>query len=402
LTSSLPSNLPKLLYIGDVPVESTVAGSALLYRLLMTYPPQRLRVLQPTYISDSPEHRIPAVDYRKMRFGNHRLLHSRFTLRYSAHLARAARHVTSRAISTSGAKDFAPDAVLTVAHAYLWQTAAAVARRLNLPLHLIVHDDAVFSGRTTPSASRKLNEVYANVYRTATSRLCVSPYMVAEYQNRYGIGGDVLYPGRAADFNGFDSPPPHLAQTGRPLTYAYAGSLHTVSYVRSLAMLSNIAASRNDRLLIFSNISNEAAAKAGLAAPHVELSPIIPFRKLIDILRERVDILFVPMSFDEPDRYNMQVAFPSKLTDYTAIGLPLLIQGPPYCSAVRWAAENPGVAVTVENDDPAALTAAVASLADPQQRIEKAQAAIRIGREFFSHDAIFAKFLAAISPRFTA
>ena len=36
--------------------------------------------------------------------------------------------------------DFAPQAVMTVVHGAQWQTAAAYARRRNLPLHLIAHD----------------------------------------------------------------------------------------------------------------------------------------------------------------------------------------------------------------------------------------------------------------------
>ena len=40
------STLPRLLYIGDVPVEASYHGSALLYRLLQTYPPDRLRIIE--------------------------------------------------------------------------------------------------------------------------------------------------------------------------------------------------------------------------------------------------------------------------------------------------------------------------------------------------------------------
>ena len=50
------------------------------------------------------------------------------------------------------------------------------------------------------------------------------------------------------------------------------------------------------------------------------------------------------------DRINMEMAFPSKLADCTATGLPLLIYGPAYCSAVTWARENPGVAEVVETE----------------------------------------------------
>ena len=38
--------LPRLLYVGDVPVEASYHGSALIYRLLQRYPVERLRIVE--------------------------------------------------------------------------------------------------------------------------------------------------------------------------------------------------------------------------------------------------------------------------------------------------------------------------------------------------------------------
>src|SRR5687768_10395858 len=101
-------------------------------------------------------------------------------------------------------------------------------------------------------------------------------------------------------------------------------------------------------------------------------------------LREEADALFVPMSFDESDRANMEMAFPSKLADYTATGLPLLIYGPAYCSAVVWARDNQGVAEVVE--DKADLSDAINRLAnDPSHRVALGKRALATGREYFTH-----------------
>ena len=45
------------------------------------------------------------------------------------------------------------------------------------------------------------------------------------------------------------------------------------------------------------------------------------------------------------------VSFPSKLADYTATGVPLLVMGAVYSSAVRWAREFDGAAAVVVEDD---------------------------------------------------
>src|SRR6185369_13184448 len=101
-------------------------------------------------------------------------------------------------------------------------------------------------------------------------------------------------------------------------------------------------------------------------------------------LREEADTLFVPMSFAASDRANMEMAFPSKLADCTATGVPLLIYGPSYCSAVMWARENPGVAEVVETETP--LGSAIAKLAnDPAHRRALGTRALDVGRQYFSH-----------------
>jgi hypothetical protein len=93
------------------------------------------------------------------------------------------------------------------------------------------------------------------------------------------------------------------------------------------------------------------------------------------------------MSFEPRDCVNMQMAFPSKLADCTAVGLPLLIYGPYYCSAVAWARENSGVAEVVDTED--ALAPAVNHLAnDADLRVALATRALEVGREYFSHERV--------------
>jgi hypothetical protein len=81
----------------------------------------------------------------------------------------------------------------------------------------------------------------------------------------------------------------------------------------------------------------------------------------------------------------MQMAFPSKLADYTATGLPLLIYGPTYCSAVAWACDNPGVAEVVEAESDLGETI-VRLATNPDTRITLGKRALDIGREYFTHD----------------
>jgi len=87
----------------------------------------------------------------------------------------------------------------------------------------------------------------------------------------------------------------------------------------------------------------------------------------------------------------MEMAFPSKLADYTATGVPLLIYGPSYCSAVAWARDNAGVAEVVETEDD--LSSAIKRLVtNPDHRIALGKRALNIGREYFSHARVQQRF----------
>ena len=89
----------------------------------------------------------------------------------------------------------------------------------------------------------------------------------------------------------------------------------------------------------------------------------------------------------------MTVAFPSKLTDYTASGVPILIWGPPWCSAVRFAQDHPGSAEVIQTTNPREVSAAIARLAsDPVLRHRLGQAALDIGNQLFSPRAVTAEF----------
>ena len=80
----------------------------------------------------------------------------------------------------------------------------------------------------------------------------------------------------------------------------------------------------------------------------------------------------------------MEMAYPSKLADYTATGLPLLVYGPAYSSVVTWAHENPGASEVVESES--ALENAVQRLAnDANLRLALGARALEVGGKYFSH-----------------
>src|SRR5207244_2839189 len=157
--------------------------------------------------------------------------------------------------------------------------------------------------------------------------------------------------------------PPTLKGSRRGLTIGFGGTINSACYIRALKTAAALLQPMGGRLLLFGPLKVAEARSNGLDGPNIEVRGLVEAEALMRHFREEADVLFVPMSFDPKDRANMEISFPSKLTDYTAVGVPLLIYGPPYCSAVRWARENPGVAEVVESEDPEALAKALQFIA---------------------------------------
>ncbi len=388
--------LPRLLYLGDVPVESSYHGSALLYRLLEGYEPDRLRVIEGGDITSKPERRLPGVNYQAVSPAGRRLQNTRL------HAWRAL-WMSCRSAAWAGGipallKGFSPQAVMTVAHGHQWVTAAEFARRHRLPLHLIVHDDWPRIVSLPAPFSGLVDRQFRTAYRAAASRLCVSPSMVAEYRQRYGEAGDVLYPSRARQAPVYETPPERLRCSGRGLTLAYAGSINTPDFYRILAAVARALQRIDGRMVVFGPVGARDAALGGLREDNVEFCGLIPSSELINRLRAEADALLVPTPFASHDAELARFNFPSKLTDYTAVGIPILIIGPPDSSAVQWARENPGVADVVATLEPEDLAAAVDRLAgDPDYRVRLATRALEVGARMFSHETAWATFSVALT-----
>lgn len=384
---------PRLLYVGDVPVESSYHGSALLHRLLIDYPPDKLTIIETSAQSRS-ERRLPKVNYLSCPIGNQRWLNTRF---HPYAVAWFSKKGTRMGANVAASLDgFNVESVLTVAHGFGWLAAADLAATQKVPLHLMVHDDWPRVASVTPSFRKRLDQHFARVYRQARSRLCVSPAMSRNYYERYGEAAEVIYPSRAPDCPEYDGPPRRLARNDGPFTIAFAGTINSKGYIRALVALQEALKPVGGRLLIFGPFTSDEAQRAGLDSPTTEVCGFANWSDVMLLLRTEADALFVPMSFDASERTNMEMAFPSKLADYTATALPLLIYGPAYCSAVAWARGNPGVAEIVENED--LLNTAVEHLAnDPAHRVALGNRALHAGRQYFTHERVQQVFHRALS-----
>jgi glycosyltransferase involved in cell wall biosynthesis len=384
--------MPRLLYVSDVPVEASQHGSALMFRAFETYPADRLRIVE-TGLPSEPSRRLPGVAYASMPIGRRRWLDTRLHGVYSAWLTWAAAGRSDRVMSSLSGFDV--EAVLTVGHGFGWLTAAEVARRLDVPLHVIVHDDWPRSSAVSEAFRPWLARTFGRVYRDAASRLCVSPFMAEAYQRRYGVPASLMYPSRSKDCPVFDAKPPRQIGEGE-MVIGYGGS-SSGQVVESLRALAKVLPGTRTRLAVFGGFDEDAKRRLLAESAAISFHGFVPFDRMIRELREIADVLFVPMSFDAALRDNMTISFPSKLTDYTAAGLPLLIHGPAYSSAVRWARGGTDIAEIVDEPREAPLGAAIQRLRqDPDRRFLLAANAVAAGQKFFDPSAARDALLAAL------
>ncbi|HEX8028521.1 MAG TPA: glycosyltransferase, partial [Vicinamibacterales bacterium] len=255
--------LPRLLYIGDVSVADTMAGEALLYRLLQFYPPEKLSVICAVR-PGMPK--LPGVEYHHWGLAWPRLLHSRVAEEYV--LWHAWRYYKVPAAIARIASTFKAEAILSISHVSAWLAAWQLSADRKLPLHLIAHDDFVYASRFPAWARPWATEKFGDAYRAAAGRYCISDTMAESYRQRFGVDARVIFPAHkgARDFGGVST---RLDSDG-PLTFAYGGSINSATDLNQIIVFARAANARGHRLLAFTPQHALLAERARAASAAIE------------------------------------------------------------------------------------------------------------------------------------
>ncbi len=373
-----------MLFFSEVKVENTVAGSALLYRLFESLDPQSMLIYEFDVLKHSKhERKLNGVQYHYLRALSF-LQANRFSKRVHVLLSLCIiplvviylkRKIRNQPLTN----------IVTVTHGIGWLIAYKLSKKLNIPLILILHDEVSFTYRVPGFCQQFMISSFASCYRSAKKRFCVSPYMEEYYFHKFGVRGDVLYPFRSSTSIEYKSIPVRVRQAKQSIVFGYAGSIATPSYGRQLALLANALNDKGGKLIIFSSIDIAFMRRHGLLFNNVEIKSFLPTNDLVSYFRQNVDALFVPMAFDQETDVAFQLNFPSKLTDYTLAGLPLVISGPSNSSAIKWARDNTEVAITIGKESLNEFTVCIDRLLmDAELRIQLAEKSLNIGNHYFS------------------
>ncbi len=380
---------PKVLVIGDDLPHLGKAGSILLHRLFQNWPDAALLSLGPT----PPEGVGSRGAFVRYDPPLERWVRTRFDkfVRFLRTLGPFQAGHVEDAVPAS----FKPAAMVHVLSTLGYsESAYHYSRRTGLPLVLIVHDDPEDFNGSYPWARRFIRRRFERIYRHASRRLCISPEMVAMMRERYGAEGEVMYPNRSE----FTTPrPPEAARRlkvpGR-LTLGYAGGL---AYGYGPRLLELVPLLREARTTL--RVYGGSLPADGCEDVLVNMGRINTPELLWERVKEECDAVLLPYCFPNHGHQDLyRTHFPSKLPEYLALGMPVVVAGPEHATGVKWGLKNPEACVSITAQSGHSWQAALAQLRDdPVLRVKLATNAVQAGNRAFDPAAIREFFQASLA-----
>ncbi|MFT3782547.1 MAG: hypothetical protein QM790_11085 [Nibricoccus sp.] len=370
-----------LVYFGHVPAEG--AGSAIIvYRHLKRFSEAGWNV---RVVADwGQEHLIPtclAHGWRTTTLSHRKLLWPPFNP--DRPVSRAFRAWLWAGEIKTWLKDARPDAVFTYLSAFsdmLSIAAVGFARRYNLPLATIVHDDARDFIKD-PSEGKRAHERRQWIVANSTKSWFASPGLAECFKLPKEIAGVLPPIPEGADAAPI---PEGDSALGTPLL-VYAGN-YWPPQLTLLIELSRAAREKGGRLLTV--LKENAEDVSYLHENGVEHRP--PFARNTEALsyfRRYATAMVVSYAHASDEMPWTRTSFPSKLIEYCHLGLPLVIVAPEDTAVFRWARERRFPDVFLPNNT-ASFAEYVTKLKDPAFRRERAQLALSFARGEFDPNRI--------------
>jgi glycosyltransferase involved in cell wall biosynthesis len=369
---------PRVLVIGPDLPHLGAAGSILLHRLFQNWPSESMLAAGPS---------VPAnVQRLPCRFLPYRPSFGRLETTRAVRLIRLLRAFRLVPAGRFIPPNFQPAAVLHVLSSLPYSEAAyAYSRSSGVPLVLIVHDDPEDFNSSYAWAGSAIRRQVRRIYRHATSRLCVSPELERTLNDRYGVGGNVMYPNRSeAIFPRSPQASLSLKEQDR-LTLGFAGGL-SYGYGARLLELVPLLRKIGARVRVYgaslpaTDCSDVLLNQGRLSTPEEALARI----------QEECDAVLLPYCFPNHGHQNLYRShFPSKLPEYLALGMPVIIAGPSDAAGVRWGMRNPETCVVLTDEGGEEWINALTRLQhDGSLRLRLSQNSVSAGNRDFDPVAI--------------
>jgi hypothetical protein len=279
--------------------------------------------------------------------------------------------------------------VLTVMQeSQYYRAATRLCASRDWPMLLWVHDLVECFEPVYSWARERQRRRNAQVYQAAAARFCISPAMAERLRGDFDATGEVLYPIRSDDLTPREPAASAMLRTPARLTIGYAGGL-SYGYREGLEGILPGVEAAWAVLRVYSSappqIRSDRVVYGGFAS-----DPLETWRKV----QAECDVVLLPYGRVESYRDLHETHFPSKLTEYLGLGMPVLIAGPSYAAGVAWGLRNAQAALTLgEPSVPDVREACRRLHGDHSLRVRLAEAAILAGLEQFEPSRIRRQFL---------
>ena len=345
--------------------------------------------------TDDPDFRINPPSYPSLAFDQPKWLdrigHTRLFRWAHSYKHLVAGRFIPRSVMEAAEK-FKPDLVFTIAGSWNWTAMMAqnLSKKLGVPLVGSFNDWFDFNIIQHPCLHSVLEKKFRAFYRSCDLALCTCEGMqqaLGPHPNAH-----ILYP------IGARTEQAEMMETRDPddksrFVVAFAGNLSNW-YGQMLQRLIETAIKKQapvDFRIYGGNQSWSTDFDRALRERNIFRGQL-PFAQLQGELA-RADALLLPMGFGTECEQIERTSFKTKFLDYLAIQKPIIVWGPEYCSAVRFAGEFDSAEITTEPDAEPVLQKILSLCNSPVRQTELIGNARRMYEDRFHPDKIHSAFV---------
>jgi glycosyltransferase involved in cell wall biosynthesis len=220
----------------------------------------------------------------------------------------------------------------------------------------------------------------ARILRAADKVWAVSRPMAQLYEEHYGIR--VSWLPHTIHLDRYRRP------ASRPGRIVFTGSIYGAQ-LDPLQRLARVvsSASWSDstvELVLYCDIADSILQMFGLTGPKI-IHDCVPSDRIPEVLAT-ADVLFLPFSFQPQQGRIVSTSLPTKVPEYLASGIPILVHAPAYSSIARYARDG-GWGLVIDTPDECQLSDALGRMMhDRNLRGQLSEAALRCAAT--NHDSV--------------
>ena len=231
-----------------------------------------------------------------------------------------------------------PSAILTLLYGVYPLLATSLSKQWKVPMSVIIHDQDELWAKSKVDFIRirqRVTKVLSKASRvwTVSSNLAIAYNLSTELCS-------VLYP--IPEGSNHEIPDIESRFSSKPII-AHAGSLHPFQFPNFYELA--IALEKiNGKLLIVASENNPTLCKLLKICPNIiHHKPFSKNRDAIEFLYQNATSILISYSFSLEEQSWARTSFPSKLIEFSHLGLPLIIMAPEDTAISDWAKQHEGI-----------------------------------------------------------